>query len=37
MGLLDDVLNGGLDRDLDGDIDNCDRDLYIEECVIIDS
>ena len=34
MGLLDDVLNGGLDRDLDGDIDNRDRDLYIEECVI---
>jgi len=33
MGLLDDVLNGGIDRDCDGDIDRHDRDLYIEECI----
>ena len=33
MGLLDDVLNGGIDRDCDGDIDSHDRDLYFEECI----
>ena len=28
MGFWDDLLNGGLDRDFDGDIDSRDRDIY---------
>ncbi len=28
MGFLDDILNGGIDRDFDGDIDSRDRDIY---------
>ena len=31
MGFWDDLLNGGLDRDFDGDIDSRDRDLYFLE------
>ena len=31
MGFLDDVLNGGLDRDFDGDIDSRDRDIHFLE------
>ena len=33
MGFLEDILNGGLDRDFDGDIDSHDRALFIEECI----
>ena len=31
MGFWDDLLNGGLDRDFDGDIDSRDRDIYFLE------
>ena len=31
MGFWDDIINGGLDRDFDGDIDSRDRQIGLEE------